>query len=47
VLPCAFTKFISEIFSSSGQPARVTPKTLFWKAPVFLSLRPLEHESLP
>jgi hypothetical protein len=27
-LPRCFTTFISEIFSSSGQPASVTPKTL-------------------
>ncbi len=45
--PRAFTMFISEIFSSSGQPASVTPKALFWKAPVFLSLRPREQLSLP
>ena len=46
LLPRAFTTFISEIFSSSGQPARVTPKTLFLKAPSF-SLRPFEQLSLP
>ena len=46
-LPRALTTFISEIFSSSGQPASVTPKTLFWKAPVFLSFRPVEQLSLP
>ena len=40
LLPRAFTRFISEIFSSSGQPARVTPKTLFWKPPSF-SFSPL------
>src|SRR6266478_6894847 len=32
LLPRAFTRFISEIFSSSGQPARATPKTLLLKA---------------
>ena len=46
LLPRAFTKFISEIFSSSGQPARVTPKTPFLKAPSF-SLSPFEQLSLP
>ena len=35
-LPFCLTTFISEIFSSSGQPASVTPKTLFLNAPVFL-----------
>ena len=45
--PRALTMFISEIFSSSGQPASVTPNTLFWKVPLFLSLMPCEQLSLP
>ena len=40
------TRFISEIFSSSGQPASVTPKTLFLKPPSF-SCRPLRQLSFP
>ena len=35
-LPRCLTTFISEIFSSSGQPASVTPNTLDLNAPVFL-----------
>ena len=45
-LPRCLTRFISEIFSSSGQPASVTPKTLVLNAPSF-SLRPVEQLSLP
>ena len=44
--PSVFRLCISEIFSSSGQPASVTPKTLFLKLPSF-SFRPLAQESLP
>ena len=44
--PSAFAVCISEIFSSSGQPARVTPNTLFLNVPSF-SFRPLEQLSLP
>ena len=43
-LPLATTRFISEIFSSSGQPASVTPNTLFLKLPSF-SCRPLRQLS--
>ena len=39
LLPRALTMFISEIFSSSGQPSRVTPNTLLRKLPSF-SRRP-------
>ena len=46
LLPRAFTKFISEIFSSSGQPASVTPNTLFLNTPSF-SLSPFEQLSFP
>ena len=35
VRPPAAVRFISEIFSSSGQPARVTPNGLFLNSPVF------------
>ena len=38
---------ISLIFSSSGQPASVTPNGDFWNAPVLRSRSPLLHESLP
>ena len=34
-LPFCLTVFISEIFSSSGQPASLTPKTLALKEPSF------------
>ena len=44
--PPSFTVFISEIFSSSGQPFKGTPNGLFLNSPVF-SLMPVEHESLP
>ena len=46
VWPSACARFISEIFSSSGQPASVTPNWLFLNSPVF-SLSPLEQLSLP
>ena len=46
VWPPASTRFISEIFSSSGQPASVTPNALFLNSPLF-SLSPFEQESLP
>ena len=46
VRPRAAVRFISEIFSSSGHPARVTPKGLFLNSPVF-SFRPVEQLSLP
>ena len=39
LLPRALTMFISEIFSSSGQPASVTPNTLLRNLPSF-SRRP-------
>ena len=45
--PSLFSRFISEIFSSSGQPASVTPNGDFWKAPVLRSFRPREQLSLP
>ncbi len=45
--PPARSSCISQIFSSSGQPASVTPNALFWKPPVLRSRRPLLHESLP
>ena len=45
--PSLFSRFISEIFSSSGQPASVTPNGDFWNAPVLRSLRPREQLSLP
>jgi len=45
-LPFSFTAFISEIFSSSGQPASFTPKTLALNEPSF-SLSPVEQLSLP
>ncbi len=45
-LPFPFTAFISEIFSSSGQPASGTPKTLDLNAP-FFSFSPVEQLSLP
>ena len=38
--PSLLRRFISEIFSSSGQPARVTPNGDFWNAPVLRSLQP-------
>ncbi len=39
--PCARSVCISEIFSSSGQPASVTLKTVFWNAPVLRVLEAL------
>ena len=39
--------FISEIFSSSGQPASVTPNTLFLKLAVLLLQALASSESLP
>ena len=45
--PCARSVCISLIFSSSGQPASVTPNGDFWNAPVLRSFRPLLQESLP
>ncbi len=45
--PSAFTVLSSETFSSSGQPASVTPNTVFWNVPDFLSLRPREQLSFP
>ena len=45
--PSARNVCISLIFSSSGQPARVTPNGDFWNAPVLRSFRPLEQLSLP
>ena len=45
--PCARSECISLIFSSSGQPASVTPKGDFWNSPVLRSRRPLLQESLP
>ncbi len=45
--PWDLTRFISEIFSSSGQPASVTPNGLFWNAPVLRSFKPREQLSLP
>ncbi|MNC87427.1 hypothetical protein D3C83_31540 [compost metagenome] len=46
--PRAFTRWNSEIFSSSGQPARGTLNTVFLN-PVAgaFSFRPVEQESLP
>ena len=44
-LPRCLTTFISEIFSSSGHPASVTPNALDLNAPVF-SFNPVEQESL-
>ena len=38
--PSLFSRFISEIFSSSGQPASVTPNGDFWNEPVLRSLQP-------
>ena len=46
-LPWARSVCISLIFSSSGQPASVTPNGDFWNAPVLRSLRPWRQESLP
>ena len=46
VWPPASTRFISEIFSSSGHPASVTPNGDFLNSP-FFSLSPFEQESLP
>ena len=43
--PFCLTTFISEIFSSRGQPASVTPNTLALNAP-FFSRRPVEQLSL-
>ena len=40
-LPCARSVCISEIFSSSGQPASVTPNGDFWNCPVLRSFRPV------
>ena len=45
--PAARSVCISEIFSSSGQPASVTPNADFWNAPVLRSFRPWLQESLP
>jgi hypothetical protein len=51
--PRVFAMWNSEIFSSSGQPASVTPNGLFLNATRCgssagaFSRRPLEHESLP
>ena len=51
--PCAFSFWNSEIFSSSGQPASVTPNALFLKVTCRrrvgdgFSRSPFEHESLP
>ena len=52
--PSARSLWNSEIFSSSGQPASDTPKTVFlngsaWTLPSagFFSSRPREQESLP
>src|SRR5260221_11986954 len=51
-LPWAFRVWNSEIFSSSGQPASVTPNGLFLNTALFgvsaggFSLRPLEQGSL-
>ena len=44
--PAALARFISEIFSSSGQPASGAPNGLERKFPS-RSLSPVEHESLP
>jgi hypothetical protein len=46
--PRVFTRWNSEIFSSSGQPASSTPNTVFLK-PVAgaFSFSPFAHESLP
>ena len=46
-LPCARNMCISLIFSSSGQPARVTPNGDAWNPPVLRSFNPLLQESLP
>jgi len=46
VWPPTSTKFISEIFSSSGHPASTAPNALFLNSPLF-SLSPFEQESLP
>ena len=46
VCPSAAARFISEIFSSSGQPASTTPNGLFLNSP-FFSLSPFEQLSLP
>src|SRR2546428_13584915 len=52
-LPCDLSVWNSEIFSSSGQPANVTPKGLFLKATLFgvsaggIFLRPFKHETFP
>jgi hypothetical protein len=51
--PWVFRVWNSEIFSSSGQPASVTPKALFWNVTLWgasaegFSRCPVEHESLP
>ena len=51
--PCAFSIWNSEILSSSGHPASVTPKALFRYASFAgaagsgFSGRPCEQESLP
>src|SRR5262249_2427487 len=44
VWPPASTRFISEIFSSSGHPASTTPNALFLNSPLF-SLSPFAQES--
>ena len=46
-LPCARSVCISLIFSSSGQPASVTPNGDFWNSPVLRSFSPWRQESLP
>ena len=46
-LPWARSVCISEIFSSSGQPARVTPNGDIWNWLVLRSLRPVLQESFP
>ena len=52
--PSLFSRFISEIFSSSGQPASVTPKGLLRKGALLagaplgaFARRPVEQESRP
>ena len=46
-LPCARSVCISLIFSSSGQPANVTPNGDFWNSPGLAILQPGRQESLP
>ena len=46
--PRTFTMWNSEIFSSSGQPASGTPKTVLRKPSAgAFSFKPFEQESLP